>query len=485
MTSLDIQARTTSPLRKGLVNLPGATPQAAALTQRLLQQDFVKHHCFFNEQGFHNHLPHHLLSVLDLGGSAHLLQSIYDTEAAAQRPATLGKSGVEVPLITEENWTAHLGKEIAYAGYLQFFSDEIAEHGAEATVERFVFSPEANGNGSITLARLGSAVFHPWIQLALGLEFKQDFLVAAGLSLIAMTEPAFPDLLADTSSGLPSVTYTTNKSLTLHELFEEVYASDALEPGPYDPEVIFGHHAQKFKSHSEALSTVLEISKRWKFPPTDDAPAFNAALEQKRKEAIVEATLFLGATGLKHDNRGAPPRVDFFLMHLLTSSMFMQTLFDVARKPEYQARLLQVYIRSTIMTVLARGRPKPDVGALYKRAVSLGDEARDAIGTPATREAQNMQGRPACPLNAWSSIIDSACHHSESHVAKAARALLYAAKLYETEEDLGVVPGVDGTVFLRAATVLIDGLGWVSKGEKELWWDLSAVGWDEAWVPRE
>ncbi|KAL1695729.1 hypothetical protein GGG16DRAFT_121513 [Schizophyllum commune] len=483
MSSLDLQARTTSPLRKGLVNLPGATPQAAALTQRLLQQDFVKHHCFFNEQGFHNHLPHHLLSVLDLGGSAHLLQSIYDAEAAAQRPATLGKPGDEVPIITSENWTAYLGKEIAYAGYLQLFSDHIAEHGAETTVERFVFSPEANGNGSIMLARLGSAVFHPWIQLALGLEFKQDFLVAAGLSLTAMT--VFPDLLADTLSGLASVTYTTNKSPTLHELFEEVYASGALEPGPYDPEVIFGHHAQKFKSHSEALSAVLEISKRWNLPPLDDYAAFTAALEQKRKEAIVEATLFLGATGLRHGDRGAPPRVDFFLMHLLTSSMFMQTLFDVARKPEYQARLLQVYIRSTIMTVLARGRPKPDVDALYKHPDALGDEARDAIGTPATGDAQDIEGRPARPLNACSSIIDSACHHSESHVAKAVRALLYAAKLYETEEDLGVVPGVDGTVFLRAATVLTDGLGWVSKGEKELWWDLSAVGWEEAWAPRD
>ena len=46
----------------------------------------------------------------------------------------------------------------AYAGYLRFFSDQITEHGAEAIVERFVFSPEANGNGSIMLARLGSPV---------------------------------------------------------------------------------------------------------------------------------------------------------------------------------------------------------------------------------------------------------------------------------------------------------------------------------------
>ena len=60
---------------------------------------------------------HSLLSVLDLGGSEHLLQSIYDAEAAAQRPATLGKQVDEVPVITEENWTTYLGKEM-YVAFL-------------------------------------------------------------------------------------------------------------------------------------------------------------------------------------------------------------------------------------------------------------------------------------------------------------------------------------------------------------------------------
>ncbi|KAL1718046.1 hypothetical protein EV715DRAFT_202010 [Schizophyllum commune] len=481
MSTIAIQARTTSPLRKGLINFPGATPHAATLTQQLLQKDFETHHCFFNNKSFHNHLSHHLLSVYDLGGSAHLIQAIYDEEASYQRPITLGKSEDKVPEITEENWTSHLGKEIAYLGYLRFFSDHIAEHGAQATIERFVFSPEANGNGSIMLARLASGVLHPWIQLGFGVEFKQDFLVATGLSLTAMTKPSYGDILADTPSGDPSVTHTDKKSSTLHELFQEIYESDALNPGPYDANAMFGDRVQQFLSNPAARHKVLDISSHWTFPPADDAAGFDVALQQKLKEAIVQATLLLGATGLRNDSRRLPPRQDFFLMHLLTSSLFMQPLLEVARKPIYQARLLQVYLRTAIMTTLARGRPRPDVHALYKHPVALGDEAHDVIDTP-DANGKEIRGRPARPVNTWPPIVDSACHHSESHVSKTVRALYFASKMYDTEGDLGVVPGVDGTVFVRAATVLIDALGWISKGEKERGWDFEPVGWGLAWA---
>ena len=78
-------------------------------------------------------------------------------------------------------------------------------------------------------------------------------------------------------------------------------------------------------------------------------------------------------------------------------------------------------------------------------------------------------------------IIDNAIHHPEPHVSKVARSLYYGAQLYETEDDLGVM-GVDGTLFLRAATAMLDGLGWVSRGEEKRGWDHSGLGWDEAWA---
>jgi len=45
-------------INPGIVNIPGRDPQAQAIAESLLEQDRQKHHCFFNPQGFHNHLSH-------------------------------------------------------------------------------------------------------------------------------------------------------------------------------------------------------------------------------------------------------------------------------------------------------------------------------------------------------------------------------------------------------------------------------------------
>ncbi|KAJ7616625.1 hypothetical protein FB45DRAFT_1105923 [Roridomyces roridus] len=92
------------PLRPGLINLP-TTPEAAQLAQKLLYEDYLSHHCFFNDLGFHNHLPHHLVVAYDMGASPGLFQSIYEELAPTLRP--LGPEGED---ITQENWTSRLGE---------------------------------------------------------------------------------------------------------------------------------------------------------------------------------------------------------------------------------------------------------------------------------------------------------------------------------------------------------------------------------------
>jgi hypothetical protein len=39
----------------------------------------------------------------------------------------------------------------------------------------------------------------------------------------------------------------------------------------------------------------------------------------------------------------------------------------------------------------------------------------------------------------------------------------------------------DGTIFIRAAGVIMDVTGWCREGEDEGGWDMSALGYDEAW----
>ena len=40
---------------------------------------------------------------------------------------------------------------------------------------------------------------------------------------------------------------------------------------------------------------------------------------------------------------------------------------------------------------------------------------------------------------------------------------------------------MDGTIFIRAAGLVMETLGWVSYGQKPGTWDGSALGWDAAW----
>jgi hypothetical protein len=40
------------------VNFPGATPASTALVVELLRKDVAEHHCYFNDDHFHNHLSH-------------------------------------------------------------------------------------------------------------------------------------------------------------------------------------------------------------------------------------------------------------------------------------------------------------------------------------------------------------------------------------------------------------------------------------------
>jgi len=54
---------------------------------------------------------------------------------------------------------------------VNFFANEVAKHGAIATVEKFVFSEEYNTTKAWGLAHLMAGVYHPMIHIGNGLEF--------------------------------------------------------------------------------------------------------------------------------------------------------------------------------------------------------------------------------------------------------------------------------------------------------------------------
>ncbi|KAL2162733.1 hypothetical protein VTH06DRAFT_6569, partial [Thermothelomyces fergusii] len=63
------------------------TDEAARKVSELLQEDMEKHHVFFNQRHYHNHIPHHLLALYGTGAPPSALQAAYAANATYQRAA--------------------------------------------------------------------------------------------------------------------------------------------------------------------------------------------------------------------------------------------------------------------------------------------------------------------------------------------------------------------------------------------------------------
>lgn len=281
----------------------------------------------------------------------------------------------------------------------------------------------------------------------------------------------------DMPSGLPQI--KSGPSATLLSLLREVYDSPKLAPMPYHNERLsnFARFNDWLTSNPDVSATIRNIYAKWTFDLDDKDFDFGAKVD----ECMWQAPLLLGATS----KPGRKPRLDFFLMHFLTVSLFFRRILDVLKEPLHKAQLLQVYVRSAALFVILRGRPRIDPALAMSYSASPAPP-KNATGTLS-------YGSP------WLAILNNAVAHPEAHVVKSIRALFYCAQRYG-DTAVGAVVGavdeqgkethpgassLDGTLFIRVAGVLTDSLGWVAHGEKDRFWDFSGIGWEEAWSEKD
>ncbi|EJU04191.1 hypothetical protein DACRYDRAFT_20805 [Dacryopinax primogenitus] len=494
-----------SSLVRGTVNLPGITFESKALTKKLLERDYVDHHCYFRTNGFHNHLNHHLLAAYDLGAPPALLQAIYDAEASSQRPLD-GEGTLKDLVIDHKNWTEYVGKPDAYKAFLEFFSQEIQDRGMTDTFEKYVFDPSANGNGTEMLARFSSGAYHPLIQCGYGFEFQDALIVAEGLAQAAihpasaapvLQEPLCPPV-SPNSNQVHNGTRQPAYGKSVLSILRAVYDSDKLIPVmPYDPDALLSKRMRDFLSvpRAERPAEIVRLCSEWSAPlPSSSEPAalaaFEADLAGKVEECMWLATLLTFATGKK----GRKTRLDFFMMHTLTSSLFLAPTLAALKTPEYKVAYLQCWLRGAIMFVILRGRPRIDPELLMSYT-AFPQPSRGSQSAQASKDAVGQPGK-ADQKNPWMQLLASVLYTPDSHTIKVMRSLVAAEQQYGTTPPGGVIGAfeedgktethagaakLDGSVFVRAAGVLMDTLGWVDYGQKEGDWDRSALGWDDAW----
>lgn len=475
-------------IQRGIVNFPGTTPDSQQAAEDLLARDRAEHHCFYGRVGFHNHLSHHLLAAYDFGASPTLLQALYDSEKKHQDGIYTVDTEKHVEerqdvTITPQDWKEFLQQRKFYSNYLDFFTEEIATRGITKTLETYLFSPDANDETAKMIPRLVGGALHPLIQIGYGIEFKSDAMVAQALAQAAVTSDFYPAVFDLHQTSSPS-----SEEIPLLSVFKAAYDSDIMTPVlPYNPDALLSKRLEEALGGDSARpAEIRRLTALWGVPDVPD----EKDVERRLKELFFVATLLFAGTG----REGHKPRLDFFLMHVLNSTLFLPSLLPAIVRPESRAMLLRAFLSTTLSYLTIRGRPHINAPLIMSYTATphppsshaaIVEASSDAIGDPTTQAYQNP----------WLAIVADVLHAPDSHTIKATRALFYAASKYGSipagkvpgavgKDGKEVLPGiaqVDGTVFIRAAGALMDTLGWVTHGEKAGSWDRSGLGWDDAW----
>jgi hypothetical protein len=249
-------------------------------------------------------------------------------------------------------------------------------------------------------------------------------------------------------------------------VLNEGYSNGTFKALPYNAK------SNIFISAAESLTTertaaIRQLIVQWVPSVITNAPMSVQEQQEKIRDLLFTTTLVFAGTG----RAGRPPRINFFLMHALTSSHFISYLLQKLERPESQARLLASYLAVLISLILSVGSPKLDSTLLMSYT-----DSPHKVG-----EELGEHG------NAWSAMLPHVIRTHEIHIPKAFRTLLAAAARYGAVAKGAVAgaPEVDGSVFVRAAGTLMEVFEWIpadgcERGSKR--WDFAGLGWDETWA---
>jgi hypothetical protein len=274
-----------------------------------------------------------------------------------------------------------------------------------------------------------------------------------------------------------------SQGLSLLGVLREMYDSPVLVPVlPYVPDLFLGKRLAPTMTDGrpEELTRIADL---WPIP----IDGSDEEWESRAEELVWFATLLTAGTS----KPGHLPRVDFFMMHAMTTAIFIPSILHILTN-QSKRLLLTSYLRVVLLFVLLVGRPRinPELLMSYTEFPQP-----PAVEVPITKEEKSdALGSLANP---WPAIINSAVFHPNAHTPKTIRALAYAAQKYGTTPAGGAIGAyhrgedrrethigagkMDGTIFVRAAGVVMNAVGWVDHGEKVTRWDRSCLGYDDAW----
>lgn len=410
---------------------------------RLLQKNHDEWHMFFRDRAGHNHISHSILTCLALGASPEDIQRAYDDGVDIQRPIP----PIDLPLVDRLSddgvMYETLGAITKYTTFLAFFQKYMEQHGWKETVNKYLFSRSKLAEKM--LARMYEGAYHPVIHLGLGIEFEQPSIVAESLAQAAAHDDSHIGTLFEACESQAGIAYPPKKAKSLIQLLHEVRKNDAIRTAPRWED--FGNKMRDGIVGRVCLEMAF-IASQFIIKPED--------LERRTAEMISTCAYMAGAS----QRPGRKPKIDFFYMHTVTSSLF----FSVIIKQNW------IKLEDRVRMVEWKGRLD-----LAWYAVSGSAELyADAV--------EQYHNGPSSSLG-WKELYAAVNkEHDDGHVVKLVRALKNgeeAAKPFE-EGDFGEYFPVKGDTWLKIARMTLDTTkGWPT----DLKW-VNFTGFDMGWKIR-
>ena len=422
-----------------VVDNPAGSIEAA---NRLLQKNHDENHIFWRDVNGHNHMAHSLLTVFALGGSPSELQRAFDDNQPDQRPLPDPDDLIIKEMSDNGKCYERLGQIKNYTNFLVFFERQIEDKGWREVIQEYCFSRSQIAEA--ILAGLYEGAYHPIIHLGLGVEFEQPSIIAEGLAQAATHTSAGIDafLFNSESEALKSGSATCSK--TLVELLDEVRADDTIHYAAH-----WDDFANKLKNGTlgRAGQEIATLAAQFRVEP--------ATLERRAAE-MINCCVYISGCTLRP---GKVPRIDFFHMHAVTSSIFLTVLI---KQPwistETKVRLIE-----------------------WKGRLDLVWYAASGAGELRIEDVKDYKGSSSAHMT-WSALYQAInAMHDDGHVAKFVRALKNGeevSKPFEHGDGAGAFP-IKGDMWLKLARMAYDSTLDVVPSEAKWVW---GTGFDQAWA---
>ncbi|TDZ74254.1 Oxidoreductase ptaJ [Colletotrichum trifolii] len=414
--------------------------ETANKVSELLQKDIEKHHVFFNQSGFHNHIPHHILALYGTGASPSAIQKAYDENQDYQRPARASHTDVAADLHDWDKAKQYLGKEKHYPDFLLFYQREIERLGGwEAALNEHLFKGDERADDMFQ--RMFAGFLHPVIQLMYGVEWAQPAIVAEGLAQAAVHKNQLGGFFDEAERRGRRAETTPMPGIL--DLVEQIRGSEKLRASVRmeDANKVFDGVLAR------APEEMTDIAGKVRVEP--------GQLEERTAEMFHASVCLAAAAAIK---AGKEARWDFFLIHHVNSSpIFLAFNAQPWISAENKIRMLEYKIRMDLVQYAARGSPSVDIDAVKAYRPKDLDKGNQLVA------------KPTDLLPRFHDIID------DGHTIKVVRALGICQELSAKYGDKPWNKFKSDEDWVKLNYLLLDG----TENVETRW--VRSAGLDEAW----